>query len=335
MGELRSTHFHAGIDIKTDGREGLPVYAAADGYISRIKISTSGYGNALYLTHPNGFTTVYAHLLSFAKPLHNYIIENQYRNESFEIEICPAIDQFTFKKGEQIGLSGNSGSSGGPHLHFEIRDSLENFWDPLLFGFTEILDHQPVVVEKIAIKTLNIQSRINGEFGRFEFKPELKGKDYVITETIEAKGTFGLELLGYDKADYTNNKYGISYLEVKVDGKEVFNHKIDKMHFNHARQILIHTDFEVSQKTGKRYEKLYVDNGNEVNIYQSENNGKITIGDSLEHLVEIKMWDVNKNERKLTFKLKGNQNPNFSIPGKNNVPELPYYNIQTNLVYKA
>jgi len=332
MGELRATHFHAGIDIKTEGREGLPVYAAADGYVSRIKVSTTGYGNALYLTHPNGFTTVYAHLLSFSKPIADYLIENQYRNESFEIELCPAENQFTFKKGEVIGLSGNSGSSGGPHLHFEIRDSLEQFLDPLLFGFTEIADRVPATIEKIAITTMDINSRVNGAFGRFEFKPVLQGKEYVINTPIEAKGVLGIELLAYDKADYTHNKYGISYLELKVDGKEVFNHNIQKMHFKDARSILIHTNFEESQKSGKRYQKLYVDDGNNINIYHATNNGKINIGDTLEHHIEIKLWDVNQNQRKLTFKIKGNKNQPFKVEGKGSEASVAYYNVLENVV---
>ena len=118
MGELRSNHFHSGIDIKTDGVEGLPVYAAADGHIARIKIAHGGYGNALYMLHPNGTTTVYAHLREFKGKLGEYIRNAQYKKESFTIELFPSKGQFSYKKGDILAYSGNSGSSSGAHLHF-------------------------------------------------------------------------------------------------------------------------------------------------------------------------------------------------------------------------
>ncbi len=136
FGELRTNHFHSGIDIKTDGREGQRVLAAADGVVSRIKVSAYGFGNAIYVVHPNGYTTVYAHLQRFNDEIQKYIKEEQYRQESFEVEIFPPASKFQVKKGQLIALSGNSGGSGGPHLHFEIRDTrTEKIINPLLFGF--------------------------------------------------------------------------------------------------------------------------------------------------------------------------------------------------------
>ena len=141
FGELRSNHFHSGLDIKTQQREGLPVYAPADGYVKRIKVSHYGYGKALYLQHPNGYSSVYAHLQSYAGPIQQYVKEHQYNKESFEIELFPESDVLPVKKGQIIAYSGNSGSSGGPHLHFEIRDGASRPMNPMLFGI-EIPDEE-------------------------------------------------------------------------------------------------------------------------------------------------------------------------------------------------
>ena len=123
FGECRPGHFHSGLDIKTQGKENLPVYAAADGYISRIKTDKGGFGHALYLTHPNGFTTLYAHLNDYAPFLQEHLREQQYRNKRWNLDLSFTPDQFPVNKGQQIAWSGNTGSSTAPHLHFEVRDS--------------------------------------------------------------------------------------------------------------------------------------------------------------------------------------------------------------------
>jgi len=136
FGELRPNHFHAGIDIKTEGTEGYRLYAIEDGYISRIKISRGGYGNALYINHPNGVTSVYAHMQKFEPELQQFVTDLQYELRKFEIDYSPETPIFEFKKGDIIGLSGNPGSSTGPHLHFELRETAsENPLNPLKYGF--------------------------------------------------------------------------------------------------------------------------------------------------------------------------------------------------------
>ncbi|NND10141.1 MAG: M23 family metallopeptidase, partial [Flavobacteriaceae bacterium] len=123
--ELRSNHFHSGLDIKTKQREGLKVYASAPGYVSRIKISHWGYGKALYITHPNGYTSVYAHLQKFSEKIEEYVKEKQYEKESFTLELFPSAEELQIESDEIVAFSGNTGGSGGPHLHFEIRDNKE------------------------------------------------------------------------------------------------------------------------------------------------------------------------------------------------------------------
>ena len=148
FGELRTNHFHSGLDIKTKQREGLKVYDIADGYVSRIKVQNFGYGKAVYITHPNGYTSVYGHLQSYAPKIEAYIKALQYKNESYEVEIFPTADELVLTKGEVIAYSGNTGGSGGPHLHFEIRDKQERTINPLLFGL-DIKDSKPPFLSHI------------------------------------------------------------------------------------------------------------------------------------------------------------------------------------------
>ena len=122
FGEIRPNHFHSGLDLRTNSREGLNIYAVADGYVSRIKVSPYGYGKAIYITHPNGYVSVYGHLSAYSGAIAEYIKKAQYEKESFEVELFPAKDEIKVTKGQVIAFSGNTGGSGGPHLHFEIRD---------------------------------------------------------------------------------------------------------------------------------------------------------------------------------------------------------------------
>ena len=137
FGELRNNHFHSGIDIKTQQREGLKVYSTADGYISRIKVSHFGYGKALYITHPNGYTTVYAHLQKFSEEIEAYVKKQQYAKESFEIELFPNTEELPAKNNTVIAYSGNTGGSGGPHLHYEVRIN-HNAVNPINYFFNDV-----------------------------------------------------------------------------------------------------------------------------------------------------------------------------------------------------
>ena len=148
FGELRSNHFHAGIDIKTQGRSGLNVYAIEDGYVSRIKVSPWGYGKAIYITHPNGYTSVYAHLMRYHGKIQDFVIKNQYIEQSYSIELFPKEGEFLVKKGQVIGLSGNTGSSFAPHLHFEIRKSNNQKPQNVLHFNFDVKDNLPPLLKK-------------------------------------------------------------------------------------------------------------------------------------------------------------------------------------------
>jgi len=309
MGEIRGTHFHAGLDIRTSGVEGLPVYAPADAYISRVKISTGGYGNALYMTHPNGLTTVYGHLKSFSKPLAEWVRAQQYAKESFEVELFPARNQFSFKKGEVFAASGNTGGSSGPHLHFEVRDQEQKILDPMRFHFKELIDEAPPLIRKVAFTTMDVKSRINGQFGRFEFDVTKEGDSFVMHTPLTFEGTIGVEIYAYDRFDGTWSKNGIPCIEVMLDDKKMFSQSITKLAFDEMRNVAVHMNYGEYLTSGQKFTKLWVDDGNWLKVYEAKDwQGMLKIRDSNDHQLEIRTWDTYNNYSyfKTTLSDKGN-----------------------------
>jgi hypothetical protein len=307
MGELRNTHFHSGIDIRTDNIIGLPVLASKSGYISRITVSPSGYGNVMYITHPDGHTTLYAHLDKFSGPVADYILQEQYRRKSANIDLFFRENQFLVRRGDTVALSGNSGSSGGPHLHFDIRDPENYALNPLLVeAFPEITDNLPPAVEKIALKTLDIHSRINDKFGRFEFYAQRVGNNFVLTVPILATGNIGVEILAKDKLALKSRFYGgVNYIEMKVDSQLVFNQSIDKINIAETRSIYTLMDFKTLRTNGTRFYKLYVDDGNGLDFYgKSPGTGKIKVNPTRSSLVKVAMKDTYGNVSTISLTLK-------------------------------
>lgn len=267
MGELRTSHFHAGLDIRTGGRTGLPVFAAADGYISRAAVKAGGYGKALYVTHYNGETTVYAHLNKFNGDIAHHVKEHQYANRNLYFNKYFKKDIFTVKKGEIIAYSGNSGSSSGPHLHFEIRDKDQQILNPLKYNFEEIRDTTPPIVRKLAVTPKHINSRINGAFNRLTFKATKQGDNYVIKDTVTLFGKVGFELLAFDRLNDANYKCAISEITFELDDELVFSQRIDTINFSVQRNILTHYNYPAYVASGKKYHKLYLDDGNQLPFY--------------------------------------------------------------------
>ncbi|WP_436517270.1 M23 family metallopeptidase [Ekhidna sp. To15] len=273
VGEIRSSHFHTGIDVKTGGRTGLPIYAVADGYIARIKVSASGYGYALYMKHPNGTFSVYAHLEAFDPKIAAWILKEQYRKKSFEVDLFPEAAQFAFKKGNIIGYSGNTGSSSGPHLHFEIRDANHQPIDVLTLGFKEIRDKIPPVVKKVAFVTLDGEARINGFFGRYEFDLIKTESWFQTKEPIYLQGNIGVEIYSYDPMDGIPNKNGIVKTTFQLDGDTLFSEHKELFSFGKQRNVLVHYNYPAYKKGSRRFNKLYLADGNEHNIYNIVNRG--------------------------------------------------------------
>ena len=337
MGELRSNHFHAGIDIKTLGVEGLEVYASSSGYISRIKVSSDGYGNAMYILHSNGTTTVYAHLQKFNPAIAEFVREAQYKKKSFEIELYPEKEQFSFEKGELIGYSGNSGSSSGAHLHFEIRDSQQRPLNPLKQKFPEIRDNIAPEVRKIAFRTMDKNSRINDQYGRFEFRVIKKGTNYTLPVPITAYGNIGIEILTHDKLNGANNRNGVPCIEMNVDGNQVFQQNLDRFRFSETRSILIHTDYQTAQEQGQRFVKMYVDNGNDLPFYETnDSKGIIKITKDSTHKVRMSLWDIYNNNAQVVFDIKGTDPANkLTLTNYKGPSKISYDLMNNNLIVKA
>lgn len=306
LGDLRANHFHAGLDIRTGGREGLDVHAAADGYVSRIAVFTGGYGNVVFIKHPNGLTTVYGHLKTLKDTLGTYLREQQYARKTFEIDLRPEPGQFPVKQGDIIAASGNTGGSGGPHLHFEVRDAKDNLINPLLYGFSEIHDDVPPYFERIALKTMTPTSRVNGEYQRVSYVPiRQSGGTYTITKPITASGLIGLEVLAYDKTGGSPYRNGISCLEVRLDGREVFAYNMNSFPNEQTRLMNVHENYEVEQVTGQRYHRAYVADGNALNLYKLPNNaayrGRLPLLDGQPHEVTLTLYDAFEHAAQLTF----------------------------------
>ncbi|QRR03590.1 M23 family metallopeptidase [Dyadobacter sandarakinus] len=325
LGDLRSNHFHAGLDIRTQQREGLPVYAAAEGYVYKVAVQRSGYGNVIYLRHPNGQTTVYGHLLKFSGPLGDYVRQEQYKKHTSEIELLPDAGKFAYRKGEVIALSGNTGGSAGPHLHFEVRDSKDNFLNPLYFGFKEITDVTPPKFVNLAIRPLDINGRVNGQFDRVVY-PAIKVKEdaYRLADTITATGITGLDLVAHDQMTGTGFRYGLQCIEIRMDGNELFSYSMEIFPNAATRDYNNLIDYETEQRTGQRYLKCYVPDGNNFNLYKTDlYKGKLNITDTLVHEVRIRISDSYENASELKFWVKGEKKG----------AELPVFDTEVNPEY--
>ena len=339
MGDLRSDHFHAGIDIKTQGREGLPVYATGDGYISEVRVQTSGYGNVIFITHPNGFVSVYGHLKTFGEPLASYIKKKRIESQTFEIKLLLQPTEFKVSRGQIIGLSGNTGGSAGPHLHFEIRDTHNNILNPLNFGFKEIQDSVLPIFQQLIIKTLTTDSRINGEFGKRLYYPVKISKGiYSLNQNITANGEIGFEMLSIDKMNGTNNSNGITCTELFIDGKEVYYSHLEQIPNEVSHDINIHNDYGIEQTSGLRFQKLFQDDGNnELPIYKpSISRGKLSVEDGKSHQITIKIWDAYENGSTINFTVKGEKSESSQTVSPNAFPILINQSIEDNtLVIKG
>jgi len=320
MGELRFSHFHTGIDIRTQGRIGLPVVATADGYINRITVQTAGYGNSLYIQHPDGRISVYGHLNHFNKEIAEKVRQEQYKRQRFELTLFPAKNQFPVKQGDTIAFSGNSGSSGGPHVHFDIRTANQNLLNPMEFGLKEIRDDLPPVPRRLSLVPLNKNSRINGEFRQAEFDLIHTKNEFKTRDTIEANGVIGFELYAYDRQNYTFFRTGVPTIKMFVNDQQVFNQNIVEFSFSDQSSINIHTDYRKKLETGRSYSKLFLDDGNTLPFYQALNKGKVKIEPGNTYLVRIELKDTYENKSELNFIVKGvknNENQNIKRLIKN------------------
>ena len=312
MGELRPNHFHGGLDIKTAGGVNRPVYAAADGYISRLKQSSFGYGNVLYITHPNGLTTVYGHLNAFRGPVAAELLRQQYEKQAYEVELFFPAGKYPVRRGEVVALSGNTGGSVGPHLHWEVRDAQDRQYNPLQWGgFAEIQDHVAPTFQAFAVEPLGIEARVGNRFDKQLFVPRVPPGPGVATawpDTIGCFGTVGLLVQGFDRFDGVWNKNGIQRVAVKVNGQPYYEHRIDAVPFpTGTRQVANFVDFQYQHTLGRTLQKLWVDEGNDLAMYTAPGpgRGRLTVEAGRVYAVDVTLADSYNNQTALRFVLRG------------------------------
>jgi len=278
FGELRPNHFHAGFDFKTNQKEGLNVYAAADGYVSRIKVSTAGYGKAIYITHPNGFTTVYGHLQKATGTIQDKIIELQYAAKSYEIEAYFKPNELPVKKGEVIAISGNTGGSEGPHLHFEFRDNkTEQIINPLFFGI-ELKDTRNPTVSNLLVYPVDESSVVNESKRPVLLSLSLQKDGTYLSEKVLAMGKIGFGINASDTDDVSYNTNGVYKTQLFSNGKPVFGYEFDQMIFDEARYVNAFIDYPRYKKTHQRVQKLFMKQPYAwSNIHQNVENGILNV----------------------------------------------------------
>lgn len=302
--ELRANHFHSGIDITTSGATGIAVRAVADGYVSRINVSAYGYGHALYITHYDGNTTVYAHLNSYAPKIDSVITAEQYRRKSFTVdyENLPK-DLITVKRGEVVAYSGNTGGSGGPHLHFEVRDTeSEEPLNPLAY-LPKITDNVAPTVYGIKIYAIDDNSQVSGECADKYFK-----LNEIADKTIQACGRIGFGIHANDF--FTGGRRPCGVVEVSLyDGDDLlFQSRLDRFHFDETRYINSFIDYAEYQ-TNKRYiQKSFVEPNNRLRIYNAQNDFNISAGEERKMRYVLKDFAGNKTEVRFTVAGKKNAN---------------------------
>jgi len=298
FGELRSNHFHAGLDLKTNGKTGLAVHAVADGYVSRIKISTWGYGKAIYITHPNGYTTVYGHLESANGIIEETIKKRHYTEKSFEIELFFKPTDLPVKKGEIIAFSGNSGGSGGPHLHFEFRDSkTEKILNPLLFGYDKfVVDKFKPKVTGIMVYPLNDSIAINDEFlaQTIPLSPNSDGN--YVAQKIYTNGAIGFGMNVFDNMTNAYNKNGIYKVSTFVNGVPYFSYKFDSFSFDESKHINYFIDFYRYKKQKQRFQKMFMFTNYPLSIVnENKRDGILKVQPAASYTYKIIVEDFAKN----------------------------------------
>jgi len=309
FGEIRQNHFHSGIDIRTGGVQGKPVYAVADGYVTRINVSPSGFGKALYIAHPNGYTSVYGHLKSYAGNIGSWIRAFQYKQESFAVDTEVPQGLLKVKKGDVIAYSGNSGSSGGPHLHFEIRDSrTQETIDPLEFGI-KTADATPPQIRWIKIYPMDDNAMVNQAS-----QPVLmavSGRDGVYslksTDTVTVSGNiiFGIETLDY--AGSSGLHTGVHTIQLAVDGVQVYSHSLDHFLFSETRYVNSLMDYPAFIRNKQKIQRSYIAPNNKLSAYGKViNRGIINFSDRRSHQIQYTVLDVFGNSAKLVFFVKSN-----------------------------
>jgi murein DD-endopeptidase MepM/ murein hydrolase activator NlpD len=324
FGELRSNHFHSGLDFKTSGVEGLPVYASGDGYVSRIKISPFGYGKAIYITHPNGYTSVYGHLQKANGAIQELIKKKQYQEQSFEVEMYLYPTELPVKKGDIIAFSGNTGGSGAPHLHFEFRDTKsEQIINPLHFGFKKMIkDERKPIIQGIVVYPLdsttvnNSQKPINISFNKQD------DGTYLCTK-VKANGRIAFGINAYDYCTNAYNKNGLYKVKTYLNGVLQYQFGFDTFAFDESRYINNFIDYERFHDMGQRIQKLFELSSYPLSIVAGNTkDGTLKILPNANYSYRVELYDFHQNKIELVIPIEyGVQAPVI----KKTIQKTPYF----------
>lgn len=318
FGELRIDHFHSGVDIKTQGVTGKEVVATATGYIFRISVSPGGFGKAIYVRHPSGYSTVYGHLDRFTPEIEEWVVAQQYEKKSYLVTLFPPKEKFPVNQGDLIAYSGNSGSSGGPHLHYEIRKSDSELpVNPLLFEFGTGDNIEPAI-EKLVIYPLNSHSSVNGLNSMKKINVSGgHGNYYIPAENpINIHGIAGFGIKAFDLLNDSYNKCAVYSIVLSIDSITVFKYVMDGFSFNESRYVNSHIDYETYMKENIYIERTFILPNDKLSVYKDAvNRGTFNFSDDKTHHVMVTVTDAANNKSTLNF------NVNSKSSGSQNVKE--------------
>lgn len=304
FGELRPDHFHSGIDIKTQGVTGKEVVAAARGYVYRISVSPGGFGKALYLRHPNGYSTVYAHLDKFTPEIEEYLISRQYEEKSFMVTLWPPKEKFNFEQGDVIAYSGNSGSSSGPHLHYEIRKTESEIpVNPFLFEFG-ISDELKPVIDRLVIYPVSENTLINNRKSSLSLGVSGSNGKFILSSKneINISGQAGFGFRAYDLINNSGNRFSVHSIQLRIDDRQVFNYVMDEFSFNETRYVNSHLDYESLMRNNVYIERAYRLPNDRLSVYRNLiDRGIIDFTGNSRHTIELIVSDLHGNRSVLSF----------------------------------
>lgn len=313
FGEIRSNHFHSGLDFKTEKRTGIPVYAVADGWISRIRIGAYGFGYALYLDHPSGHTSVYGHLDRYAPFIDSLAQALQYSIESFELDTLFSHKQFLIKAGQLIAYSGNSGSSSAPHLHFELRDTRsEDVLDPLIWYGDRIPDTQAPRIRQVTLFSADNQSIIGRSYQQYAVATIQQDSSWILKDTFPAAcGTLGLGIKAYDYMDNTTNIYGVWSIKLYKNNELLYSRQMNRFAFSDTRYVNATIDYNDWKTNNSIVMRSYMLPGNDWPSVFTLNRGLFTLTEGEVSTFRYELSDRKGNRTTLSFILKG---ANLPIP---------------------
>ena len=302
FGELRKNHFHAGLDIRTRGREGLPIRSIKSGWINRLKVSLSGYGKALYIEHNDGLVSVYAHLKKFNPRIESYLKKKQYSRKSFSIELFPGKNELKVNEGEVIGYSGNTGGSSGPHLHFELREANGQIpINPMQYGNIYVEDSR-----NPQIQSFYLYKGFGPNEKRKEFLLVKKNDSVYTTAGVIEAGRLNIGLEFFDRQNLSQYKNGIYSAKAKLNGLEIFSYKMNKISFNDSKYINLFLDYNELISNRRKIHRFFLHPEQKISFLKDSTlSGEILIENGKSYQLLIQIQDYNKNTSHLEVYLKG------------------------------